>query len=302
MFVSDLKENYFQYNLSEEFVDCLPDVCPSCGAPTEISPVLTGLHCSNPRCPDKIAMRINAICTELGILGFGDSRIADFMNYYDIHNPLQIFELERGIPISNTMSIEVSDEITGQIEQHKKFQLWEYVKIANIPGVQTCAKDIFSGYSTLQQAYNDIQVGGVDFIQKRMGISADNSLSVRAMQVYKNLLEYKDDLFECINCIEIIDLSNKVELNIYCSDQAGGGFKHKKDFYNKINELFGDRVVFNIAPINKKLNYLIWGGADGTPCRYTSKVDKVKDYQEKGYNIPIMTANQFIQEMHELYD
>ena len=44
-------------------------------------------------------------------------------------------------------------------------------------------------------------------------------------------------------------VSDKMEINIYCSDQAGGGFKRKKDFYNEIERLFGDKVHFNIASV-----------------------------------------------------
>lgn len=298
MFVKDIKENYASYGLPEEFADCLPDICPTCGAPTEISEVLTGLHCSNPRCPDKIVKRIQAICNSCGILNFGEKTIESFLEYYDVHNPLQIFALRPGMLISDEVSEEVSDKIIAQINEKKSFSLWEYVQIANIPMVQTSAKDIFSGYQSLYDAYKDIEEGGVGFIQKKLGIAADGeSQSVRAMQVYVNLMTYKEDLFECEGDVSIIDLSDKMEINIYCSDQAGGGFKRKKDFYNEIERLFGDKVHFNIASVNKKLNYLIWAGADGTPATVTNKVSTVQGYNSKGCSIPIMTADQFISHM-----
>ena len=300
MFISDLKANFTAYRLPQEFVDCLPERCPTCGALTEMSEVLTGLHCSNPRCPDKIAMRIKAICNSLGILNFGESTINAFLDYYEVTNPLNIFALRSGMLISDRVSEEVSEKIIAQIDAKRSFTLWEYVQIANIPGVQTSAKEIFGGYKTLEQAYIDIEDGGVDFIQQKLGIVADGSVSTRAIQIYTNLIAYKEDLFECLCEVNIIDLSDKIEINIYCSDQAGGGFKQKKDFYRAIEEEFGDRYHFNIVgSVNKKLNFLIWAGADGTPARFTNKVETVRKYQEQGYDIPIMTADQFIDYMRE---
>lgn len=303
MFINDLKENWFNYNLPYEFAECLPEKCPTCGSPTEMSEVLTGLHCSNPRCPDKIVMRIRAICQKLGILGFGESTIMKFVEYYKVTNPINIFGLYPGMSIADPEEVSdlVSDKIIAQIDAKRDFQLWEFVQIANIPGVQTSAKDIFGDYTSLDDAYAAIEEGGVDFIQRKLGIAADMELSVRAMQVYTNLMLFKDDLYDGIVDVNIIDMSDVKEINIYCSDQAGGNFKHKKDFYAAIQKEFGDRVYFNIVgSVNKKLNYLIWAGADGTPCRVTSKVTTVQGYQAKGYDIPIMTADQFIAHMRAI--
>lgn len=294
MFVSDVKENWFDYKLPLEFVSVLPEVCPVCGAPTEMSEILTRLHCSNPRCPDKVSMRIKAICQKLGILGFGENTISAFVEEYEVTNPLNIFNLSQGMYICDRLSQESADKIIAQIEAKKDFRLWEYVQIAQLPYVQTCARAIFGDFSSLEDAYMVIEERGIDFIQEKLGIAFGDEVSTRAMQVYMSLMEYKEDLFECLPDVNIISDEGKTELNIYCSDNAGGGFKHKKDFYNYIDEEFGEKYVFTIAPINKKLNYLIWAGADGTPCAVTSKVQKVMGYQEKGIDIPIMTAEQFI--------
>ena len=301
MFISDLKENYNDYGLPLEFAECIPEDCPTCGAPMEMSESLTGLHCSNPRCPDKLVMRIKAICQDLGILNFGESTIEKFLNYYEVTNPLNIFALRKGMLISDEVSEAVSENIISQIEEKKNFLLWEYVRVANIPGVQTSAKDIFTGYSNLTEAYKDIESGGVAFIQEKLGINGDNEVSIRAMKVYKSLMEFKDDLLECECEVNIIDVSDKIELNVVCSDQVGNGFSKKKEFYDYVNNTFGDKLHVNfLSSVTKKIDYLVWAGADGTPARYTSKVKTVEGYQSKGINIPIVTAQQFIEEMKKL--
>lgn len=37
------------------------------------------------------------------------------------------------------------------------------------------------------------------------------------------------------------------------------------------------------------IDYLVWSDTDSSPVRYTSKVQKVEDWKEKGSNIPIVT-------------
>lgn len=304
LFVKDLKENYQNYNLPKDFVDCLLAECPSCGALTAINESLTHLRCSNPRCKDKIIMRIKAICDELGILGFGESTIEKYVDYYKIINPLKIFQLEPGDPLGEDVSMVVSEKILEQLVKKKDFQLWEYVKIANLPNIQTSSRDIFQGYSTLEEAYADIKEGGVSFIQKKIGVSCDNELSIRAAKIYESLIEFEEDLLECVGDVNIINLeeSGIVEISVVCSDQVGGGFAKKKDFYEYVNTKFQGKVHVNfLGAVKKSIDYLVWAGADGSPARYTSKVKTVEGYNNKGCNIPILTAAQFIEELENIY-
>lgn len=302
MFISDIKDNYDEYGLPYEFAECLPEYCPTCGAPLEIRETLTGLTCSNPKCPDKIVMRIRSICTDLNILQFGEKTIEEFVRYHELTNPLNIFELQPGMLLYEGASEELSNKIISQIDKKRNFLLWEYVMIANLPDVRTSAQKIFSDYKTLDEAYANIETGGVDFIQKKLGIVADGEVSVQAMKVYKSLMEFKDDLFEDVDNVNIISTEGKVELNVVCSDQVGNGFAKKKDFYDYINTTFGDKLHVNFLPsVRKDIDYLVWAGADGSPARYTSKVRTVENWNSKDTtNIPILTAPQFIEEMEEL--
>lgn len=301
MFVSDIKENFDSYNLPQQFAEVLPEFCETCGAPMEISETLTGLHCSNPRCKDKMVMRIKALCNDLGILKFGESTIEKFIDYYEPDSPMDIFQLEEGMLLAPDVSPKISADVIRQIKEKRKMQLWEYVMFANIPFVRTSARKIFQGYKTLDDAYKDIVSGGLIFIQDRLGISEYNELSVQAMKVYNNLIEYKDDLYSGINDVEIVDLSNKKQLNVVCSDQVGNGFNKKSEFYAYINNTYADKLHVDFLPsVTKSIDYLVWAGADGTPARYTSKVQKVERYNEKGCNIPIVTAQQFIDIVEKL--
>ena len=293
MFVTDIKENYEGYGLPEKFAMILPEFCETCGAPMVISETLTGLHCGNARCKDKMVMRIKALCKDIGVLNFGESTIEKFVDYYEPESPTDIFELREGMQLAPDVSLKVSNGIISQIRSKNKMQLWEYVMFANIPFVRTSARKIFYGYRTLDEAYADIEKGGIEFVQRRLG-SESNWVSLQATKVYNNLMEYKYDLFCGINNVDIIDISDKKQLKVVCSDQVGGRFTKKAEFYAYVNNNFDGIHVDFLPSVSKDIDYLVWAGADGSPARYTSKVQKVERYNEKGANIPIVTAEQFI--------
>lgn len=301
LFVKEVKQNYDSYGLPLRFVEALPDTCEECGSSLAISETMTGLHCSNPRCKDKLVMRIRAVCRDLGIVDFGESTISKFIDYYGVTNHLNFFDLKEGMILSDEVSPKVSEKVIDQVVRKKDFLLWEFVQVANLPYIQTSARKIFQGYNNLTEAFDDIEEGGVDFIQKKLGIAKEDTVSLQAMKIYTTLMEFKDDLLEGEECVNIISIEGKKELNVVCSDQVGGNFHKKSEFYAYIKETFGDVVHVNfLSSVTKSIDYLVWAGADGSPARYTSKVQKVERYNEKGSSIPIVTADMFIDEMKNM--
>lgn len=300
LYVEDLVSDYEKYGLPERFVNSLPIKCDECNSSLVISETMTGLHCSNPRCKSKVIMRIKAICKSLGILDFGESTISKFIDYYGVTNSLDMFELQEGYILSDEVSEKVSNKVIKQIEENKNFVLWEFVQVANLPFVQTSARKIFQGYNNLTDAYRDIEEGGVDFIQEKLGISKEK-VSLQALKIYTTLIEFKEDLLEGESHVNIISLEGVKELNVVCSDQVGGGFSKKSEFYAYIKSITEGRLRVNfLSSVSKSIDYLVWAGADGSPARYTSKVQKVENWNERGSDIPIVTASQFIEEIEDM--
>lgn len=337
MLVSDFKDK-MEYRYPEVFLRSLPDTCldPRCGSPTEMSEVLTGLKCSNPRCPTKVANRIVAIMSALGVKDLGLARANSFVSKFGALNPLYIFAYESEIDgaLGDDVSIEVSRRVEEQLKTKKNFALWEYVRIANLPFIQTSALQIFGDYDDLSQAYSDIEQGGVDFIRRKLDISKGASkstlmsantgedleseitdVSVRALKVYTSLMTFKTDLFQALPFVNIIRLNddNMTTLKVVCSEEVGAGFRTKADFYATVNGLYPNLHVEFLSSVTKNIDYLVWAGADGSNVRVTNKVSKVRKYNEtyeahKATNslkpgehyIPILTANQFLLKIQTL--
>lgn len=300
------------------FYQSLPTVCfeSSCGFPMEMSETLTRLHCSNPRCIAKLVRRMKSIVQYLGVKDFGEARIRSFLEHTGVINPMFIFAYDPSEDgaLSDDISMDLSEKIYNQLQIKRKMTLAEYVRLSNIPNVQTSASIIFGKYDDIYEAYEAIEAGGVDYIQELLGIGKED-VSARAIAVYDSLMTFKQDLIEAVDCVDIIAVNKAETVNIKAvvSDEVGCGFKTKAEFYAKCNSLRENVHIEFLGAVNKSIDYLIWAGADGSPARYTNKVDKVKKYNAKTaehieegkivkgeHHIPILTADQFIEVLGEL--
>lgn len=332
MLVKDFKDRMKDvYN--EGFLSSLPEKCldSRCEAPTEMSEVLTTLCCSNPRCPTKIARRINAITASLGIKDLGNARANDFITKHGIDNPLLVFAYEPDSDgeMGYSMSMDVSRKIANQFLEKKSFTLWEYVRLANLPFIQSSALQIFGDYDDLDEAYSAIESGGVEFIRSKLNISKGSKasseldeetgdISVRALKIYNSLMMFKPDLYQALPFVNIIKTHEQgmITIKAVCSDEVGIPFKTKSDFYATVNNLYPNIHVEFLNSVTKGIDYLVWAGADGTvQARVTNKVQKVRRYNDM-YNshkalgslrdgehyIPIMTAGAFIKMLEKLQD
>lgn len=297
----------------DSFYDCLPQYCfeDNCGYPMEMTETLTQLHCSNPKCPSKVAQRLKAMANTLGVKGLGDAIAIKFVNNWGITNPLMIFTYEPLVDgaMCDGVSVETSEKIASQFRAKNKFTLSEFIKIANLPFIQTSALAIFGEYDDLYEVYEDIEEGGVEWISKKLDINKGDDLSIRAIKVYESLMTFKDDLLRAVNWVEIIPTNTEdiIKLTAVCSDEVGNPFRTKADFYATVNNRNPRLHVEFLGSATSSIDYLIWAGADGSPARHTNKVKKVTAFNEKyekkkaegklkegDHYIPIVTALEFL--------
>lgn len=294
--------------IPDEFYDSLPNYC-FCEYPMEMTEALTQLRCSNPRCPNKVAMRLVAISNTLGVKDLGKARAKKFIDNFGITNPLLIFgyEPEEDGQMAPDISIDVSNKIVNQFVTRNSFTLVEYVKIANLPYIQTSASSIFGEFDDLQEAYKKIEEGGVEYIRNKLNIKmgdVENVISVRAIRIYETLMTFKDDLFQGISFVNIIktNTSEMRKILAVCSDEVGDGFRTKADFYATCNNKFSNIHIEFGNSVTMKTEFVVWAGADGSPARLTNKVKKARGYNDGGKNdheIKIVTAKQFLSLLEE---
>lgn len=300
MFVQDQNQLF-----DERFFDCLPQECPVCGMPTEMSETLTGLHCSNPRCYSKVTQRLLAIANALGVKDMGEARAKKFITSWGITNPLLIFGYDPGEgddkdgAMDESISLELSMKIAQQFHERNKFTLAEYVRIANLPNIQMSAFSLFDKFDDLGEAYKAIEAGGVEYIRDRLNIkeTGTEDISIRALKVYESLMTFKDDLFEALEYVDIIKLhvDGMHTIKAVCSTEVGAPFRTKADFYASCNNLYPNIHIEFGNSVTKATEYLVWAGADGkTNAPVTNKVKKARGYNDQGLDIKIVTAKEFL--------
>lgn len=294
-----------QNNIDSRFWEVVPDTCEACESPLDLNMALTELKCINPSCSDKMSMRVSKMCDALGIKYFGLSSIDKWMEAENVFSPMQLFEYSDQSLIPG-LSYGVSDKVTAQLESLKSMKLWEFVANSQLPYIQTVAKVLLKDISTLEELFDCMDDGGIQWVQDKLGIGTQYDdwgnvvASATATKVYTSLLSHKEELLNYVGFVNIVEESNLPEIIIVMSDEVGGNFKRKKDFFNFISERYKDHAQFTLgSSVTKKTNVTVWRGFDGSDARVTSKVQRTYDLHNQGYPIQGFTADEFIKHFDE---
>jgi len=302
MLVSQLGSYYS--DLGSDFLDCLPTTCPECGSPIEITEALTQLRCTNPVCAVKIAQRLVALASSIGVKDMGPARALKFVRHFNLRNPLAIYayEPDEDGQMAPDINMDISKSIASQFQARKTFTLAEYVRAANLPYIQGSVFQLFEGYDDIDEAYARIKSEGVDYIREKLGISGDNEISIRATKVYESLMTFEDDLKSCIGSVIIqkIHTDDMKVIRAVCSSEVGSGFRTKADFYATCNNKYPNIHIEFGNSVTKSTDYLVWAGVEDTQTPVTGKAKKAMKYQEAGCPIEIVSARQFIDVLDKL--
>lgn len=302
--------------LPQEFVALLPTECDYCGAQTEITESLTILKCSNPSCGEKAVQRLVTLLKDLGVKNMGESKCRQFLEHFNIANPYAILMYE---PSDGTLydgcSMAFSETFYDSLESKRRMLLWEYVKIGNLPGIRDSARKLLSDYDSLEEFYDDLEAGGIEFVQNLLDIKAgsdsvdedsffaeEEKVSVKAVKTYNTLIFFKEELFQALEFVEIKQLTTPV-INICISTAVGKPYGSKSDFVSQMNEEFGDKVHLNfLGSVSKDCQFLIWS-KEGAATSKVTKVERMNEKrmaknEEEGYDeeeglIHIMTGLEF---------
>lgn len=227
--------------LSEELVECIPEKC-ECGAELEFTDSLRQVYCPNPKCPYKVAARLESMAKAMKADGWGESTCIEVCKLFELCSPYQVFLLEDFI--KNGGGVPKIPAFKKKIEnicdpEKRRVQLWEVVKLAGIPSIDTIAYKIFNGYENLTEAFADIETGQVPFIAEKLGIK-QTSTGVIAASIYKTLLEYKDELLFGETKFQIYKPQGET---LYIAITGGvDGFRNKSEFISYINIRYQGKV------------------------------------------------------------
>ncbi len=288
---NDFVEEY-SHTLDERLVNLLlkRQTC-ECGHELLINDEKTAILCSNPACPYKVAKRLQQMCKDLQIMGIGETLAFKIVEHLGLSSPIQLlaYEPNEDGVLAENISMERSIEIYEQITS-KEYQLWEYLRSANIPAIRDNAVKVMKGIDSFTELYEQLDFGGIGFIEDQLGLSRKEENSIMATQIYEGLMDEKPYLLHVESFLNVPDKSE--ELTVVIS-KGINNYPSKEAFINMINTEYSGTVYVNyIKSMSSNVDVLIWEGVG----EYTSKVQKAEKL-----GVPVMTSREFLDYLDSHY-
>lgn len=279
--------------LDVELAEIIPTHCEECGSELMLTESLKQIYCDNRTCPTKVASRLEGMAKMMKADGWGESTCLQVVKSFGMVSPFQVFLLQgRECP-----SVAAFDKKLAEICDANKriIKLWEVVKYANIPSIDTVAFKIFDGYNSMEEAFDDIEEYGVALIAEKLGLR-NAETGIMAVNIYSTLMEYKDELLFGESTFEVYNPSGE---KLYMAITGGVyGYANKSEFVSYINQRYAGKVnAMLMNSVTREVDVLISdGGAN------SNKVKKAKKIQEDGGKIKIMDSQELIQYLDEKYN
>lgn len=281
--------------MDSRILDLVPVTCPFCSMPTVVRESFTGLSCSDPRCPSKVAERLTSMLDTLGVEGIGYANALSITENFNVRSPLELLQLPLITPAPSlypscpeSLSVSVHHDLSRALT--RSFSLPEFVSLAFIPGVQAATSlGVFGSYTSLEEAYADIHSGGIPFIAQKLNISS-GATSLKATSTYEALIEFEDDLITASH-YPSVHFTPSYSFRVCISDSPGAPFSSKREFQNAVNDLapeYGYHFTFT-SSFTKSTDFLITSGD-----RVTSKLTKAWEWET-----PVLTGESFIRAIKE---
>lgn len=281
--VSDVIQNNL---ISDDIMYYIPIKCEYCGSDIHFTDSLRQIYCPNRYCAVKVAARLESMAKYMKADGWGESTCREVCRRFHLKSPYQVFLLEG--KECNTVAA-FGKKMKSICETEKRtVTLWEVVKLANIPSVETVAYKIFDGYKNLSEAYNDIEKMQVPFIAEKLGIKSSDT-SVLAVNIYNTLIEYKSELLFGETKFHIYEPKG-MRLRIAITGGVDG-YTNKSQFISYINNRY-DGVVHAVLINSVSSNiHILVADSDTSSNKYKTACR----LREKGHKIMITDSGGLIE-------
>lgn len=270
----------------------IPEVCPYCGAPTEIRKDYDSevLYCTNPACSGKLINRLDHFCGKKGldIKGLSKKTLEKLIDWGWVNSLEDIFKLQehRNEWIEKEgFGIASVDKILIAIEEGKNCTASKFIAAIGIPQIgKVASEDLIKVYHT----YNGFR-HAVDFPDeddRLYNIKGIGEVMIKTLTTFD--YTEADNIFdnyinEIISSVpeEKESKSKKLKDKIFVITGKTIEFKNRNELKDFI-ESNGGKVT---GSVSKKTNYLVNNDINSTSS---------KNKTAKELNIPIITEQQLI--------
>ena len=262
-----------------------PDTCPSCEEPTTLeeggTEGMLELTCTNAECP---AQNVSTLCHYLstfGVLGLGESRVAQLVEGGAVAMPADFYRLDMkkaqscglsprqsmlaigGIQMITSPDKLKADELEKQIATAKKSKkpipLWQLFASFGIDAAGKSAgkalSDHFGSFDAIRKATVE-QLEAVDDVGTK---------TAETIQAY--LAKHADEIDDLLQFVEPqLPKTGKLTGKRFC---FSGGFSEGKRHWEQIVEDLGGKCA---GSVSKKTDYLVAGSGSGSKSEKAEKL------------------------------
>ena len=272
--------------IKAKVLDCVPKVCPECGAPLVLSENLMHLTCTNPDCGGKVYRKIEIAAKALGIDFIGPGVAKELVDHLNVHHVWQLFDFtEDDFLMVPRYQDGMASRLYQSIQAHRDASFAQFIRACQFKRVgEGTANDLASKYDSLEALLNTTP----DELISRMGSMTIQS----AGPICESIQESKEDVMELSKRINLSypapvqQGTNPTGKELICVVTGPLGFGSRPEFQSVFGASYGIKWG---SSVTSKTDVLVTN--ETTP---TGKYKKAQELQAAGGKIKIMNEEEFL--------
>ena len=241
--------------LSKKFLSIIPRNC-KCGARLEFNDSLKIMYCTNKKCTVQIKNRIRSFCDRLNI-DIDDSSIDKMIEKLGLITPYQVLMLpdalkEKLIDENDINNAENIIQSIGNIKQTEYF-IYEIAELSGIKSIRNVAYKIFDGFESVEEAYNELELGQLGFINEHLGIKSSDS-SIISIEIYNKLADIKEEMLFAEMQFKIKQYSKPILRIAFCDTVSP--YINKSELLESMNNTYDYKFILS-STVTDKTDILI---------------------------------------------
>ncbi|EQF29930.1 hypothetical protein QEW_4494 [Clostridioides difficile CD160] len=195
-------EDFKQTNIfDKKFYDCLPLSKCDCGEELIITKTLSNISCINDFCIYNLGYRLKDLLEDIKVKIDIEDCI-EFIKHHKITNIYYIFCCNHNFKLHPNSSSLLDESVIKAISINRELNLINLVSLGHIRSLEGLEEALFSNYNSFDEFYNDLEKNKHNLLYKLLD---NNFIESRITKIYRSLLLYKEDFYESLNYIRLIN-------------------------------------------------------------------------------------------------
>ena len=257
--------------LNKEVLKLTKGFC-KCGTQLFIDNSYRRIICPNEDCKERFIESEQKLCKYIGF-DIGHDELDKINTKYNIISQYQLLQLDELYSSGQISESDVHD-IESYVQKIKEFKnrelfIYELFEMSGLDIISNVAYNLFFGFNSVKEVYDEIDKSQVIFINERLGFN-NKSISISVM-LYKVLENIRESMFYVESMFKIKQYENRVMIAF--NDDIGD-YLNRTEFMELINEKY-NRTFVMVTLITENTDIIIMNSWNKT--YKIRKADEIND-------------------------